>query len=200
MSGGMAAVLLAAGESRRMGATNKLALEVGGEPLVCRTARVLLEGGVDDLLVVLGHEAQVILPLLQHLPVRTTINLRYTEGQMSSVHCGLQALGGDPEGILIALADQPTLQPHDVARLIRCYRERGHYGIVVPTHQGQRGNPIALDPLQRDEILRSGRNIGCRRLIQRNPERVKAVEMASPNFVIDLDTPEDRALLLEAAS
>ncbi|ABI56915.1 nucleotidyltransferase family protein [Alkalilimnicola ehrlichii MLHE-1] len=200
MSPYMAAVLLAAGESRRMGPVNKLLLEVDGEPLVRRTARVLLEGGVGDLLVVLGHEAPRLQPLLSDLPLRTGLNPRYPEGQMSSVHCGLSALGGRPEGILIALADQPTLQPRDVARLIRCYRERGHHTIVVPTHRGQRGNPIALDPGQREAILRGGRNLGCRRLIERCPERVKAVEMASPNYVIDLDTPEDRDFLQEAVS
>lgn len=187
----IAAILLAAGESRRMGNRNKLALMVGGEPLLTRSARVLMASRVAQVVVVLGHEAELAASLVADLPVTTTVNPDYREGQMTSVHHGLAELQGTFNGVLIALADQPRLEPEDVDHLIDAFDERQGRSILVPTYEGQRGNPILLDWQHRDAILAGERNLGCRRLIERRPEEVLAVPMVNNHVVVDLDTPAD---------
>ncbi len=193
----IAAILLAAGESRRMGNRNKLTLMVGGEPLLTRSARVLMAARVAEVVVVLGHEAELAASLVADLPVTTTVNAAYREGQMTSVHHGLAELHGTFDGVLIALADQPRLEPEDVDHLIDAFDERQGRSILVPTYEGQRGNPILLDWRHRDAILAGERNLGCRRLIERCPEEVLAVPMANDHVVVDLDTPADLQRLEE---
>lgn len=191
----IAAVLLAAGESRRMGERNKLALEVDGIPLVRRTAQVLLDSRVSGVVAVLGHEAGRIRELLADLPLRIVVNEDYAEGQMSSVHCGLAALDGVYDGVMIALSDQPLIETEDIDRIVAGFAERKHGSVLVPVHDGRRGNPIVLAWEHRERILAGGRNLGCKRLIERNPELVTTVEFGHGRVTVDLDTPEDYARL-----
>lgn len=191
----VSAVLLAAGESRRMGATNKLALAVDGEPLLRHMVKTLQASRLAEVVVVLGHHAEEAQGLLQGLGVGTVINSAYQEGQMSSVHCGLEALTRSCDGVMICLADQPLLTARDIDVLIDAFARCGG-SIIVPTYQGRRGNPIVLAYAHRARILGGGRNLGCKRLIERNPELVTTVEMDNDHTVLDLDTPEDYASLL----
>jgi molybdenum cofactor cytidylyltransferase len=186
-------ILLAAGESQRMGSVNKLALLVDGQPLLRRIAQTLLASRLQELVVVLGHEADQARQLIEDLELKTVYNEHYKEGQMTSVHCGLEALTGDYEGVMINLADQPLLTPEDINSLIDTFGNRERGSVLVPTHRGQRGNPIVLATEHRGEILRSQRNLGCKRLIESNPEWVTTVEMDTEHVVFDLDTPDDYA-------
>lgn len=187
----VAAIVLAAGESRRMGGRNKLTLDIGGEPLLRRTVRTLQASRLSELVVVLGHEAGAARALLEGLDVRTVVNERYTEGQMSSVHRGLEALTRPCDGVMICLSDQPLLTADDVDFLIDAFAARPDAAILVPVHQGRRGNPIILASSQREAILAGGRNLGCKHLIDRNPGLVTTVEAPSDHVVFDLDTPAD---------
>lgn len=190
----VSAILLAAGESRRMGVTNKLALAVDGEPLLRRMVKTLVASGLAEVVVVLGHAAQEAQSLLQGLEVRTVVNSDYREGQMSSVHCGLEALQRPCDGVMICLADQPLLTTWDIDALIAAF-SRSSGSIIVPTYEGRRGNPVVLSYAHRAQILGGGRNLGCKRLIERNPDLVTTVEMDNDHVVFDLDTPEDYATL-----
>ena len=181
-------VLLAAGESRRMGEVNKLALPVAGQPLLRRTALLLMKLPLRELIVVTGHDAGTTHSLLAGLPVQTVHNAHFRDGQMSSVHAGLGALRVSSDAVLVCLADLPLLELDDLQRLIGAYRE-GETSVLVPMHRGQRGNPILLANQQREQILAGNRNLGCKRLIQNNPDMVTAVEMDNDHTVFDLDTP-----------
>jgi molybdenum cofactor cytidylyltransferase len=191
----VSAILLAAGESRRMGTLNKLALPVDGVPLLRRTTLTLLASGLREVVAVLGHEAETMRDLLDGLPLRLVENSRYREGQMSSVHCGLAALQDPCDGVMICLADQPLLTPADIDTLIEAFARCARGGILVPTWAGRRGNPVVLDYAQRGAILAGERNLGCRHLIERLPERVTTFAMPSDHVVFDLDTPADYAAL-----
>jgi len=191
----VSALLLAAGESRRMGATNKLLLELGGEPLVRRAARVLLAAALEEIVVVLGHEQARVAAALEGLPLATVLNPHYAQGQMSSVHAGLAVLGAPADGVMICLADQPLITPADLEALLRAFAGRGAKSIVVPLFEGRRGNPIVLAHEHRETILGAGRNLGCKHLVRRNPELVLGVEWANDHVVRDLDSEDDlRAL------
>ncbi len=187
----VSAVLLAAGQSRRMGVDNKLLLPIGGEPVVRRVAGRLLEAGLEDIIVVLGHDAELVASALDDLAIRTVINPDHGDGQMTSVRAGLAALSAGVDGIMICLADQPFLEVEDYRALIEAFTREAEKSVVVPTHGGRRGNPIVLAASHRDKILARGANLGCRQFIDRNPDLVATVEFSSNGFVRDIDTPAD---------
>ena len=192
----VSAIVLAAGESRRMGPANKLLLPVGGVPVLRRTLETLLACGLEEIVVVLGHQRDRVIPVLQGLPLQTTDNAHYAEGQMTSVRAGLASLRQPCDGVMVCLADQPLLTVRDLRHLMRAFGRRGDRSILVPTYLGRRGNPIILAWRQRDWILQNEPNLGCRRLIERHPERVATLEMDTDHVVFDLDTPLDYQTLL----
>jgi len=187
----IAAVVLAAGSSERMGEQNKLHLPIDGIPLLVRSLGIFLTAAIDEIVVVLGHEREKTQALIDGLPLSSVYNREHLSGQMSSVHCGLAALESKYDGIIIALGDQPSLTVADINYLIDAYRKREDVEIVVPTYQGERGNPIIISAQTRADILAGTRNLGCRKFIENNPELVQMVPMSNPAVVIDLDTPEE---------
>ncbi len=199
----VSAVLLAAGVSRRMGEVNKLELLVDGVPLLRRTAETLLASKLQEIVVVLGYQAEKAGSMLEGLAIHTIYNEVYRDGQMTSVYQGLSSLSQACDGVMICLADQPLLQTDDVNVLIeafgKCNRGRSCGSILVPTFQGKRGNPIVLDYQHRLEILNSEHNLGCKKLIEKNPELVSSFEMSNNHVVVDVDTPEQYAALTARA-
>lgn len=181
-------MLLAAGESRRMGSINKLTLPVGGKALLRRTAEMLNRCDLVELVVVVGHEQQIALELLRGLQLRSVYNEEFRNGQMTSVYCGLAALEKPCDGVMICLCDQVLLDAEDIRRICRGF-ESCPTSIMVPVYKGARGNPVVLDYAHRDAILADKKNLGCRRLIEKNPERVTTLEMPNDHVLVDLDTP-----------
>lgn len=196
----VSAVLLAAGESRRMGQVNKLELLVAGVPLLRRTAETLLASKLQEIVVVLGHQAERAGAILDGLRLKFVVNEAYREGQMTSVYQGLLSLSQACDGVMICLSDQPLLQAADVNVLIEAFGKRSHGSIIVPTYQGKRGNPIVLDYQHREDILSGGHNLGCKKLIEKTPELVSSFEMSNNHVMVDLDTPEEYAILMARES
>lgn len=187
----VSAVLLAAGESQRMGEINKLHLPIDDVPLLRRSAEVLAASKLGELIVVLGHEAQSSRALLTGLPLAIVINEHYRDGQMTSVHAGLNALKSASLGVMIALADQPLITIADINLLIDAFVHHQPESILVPTHKGQRGNPIIIADQYRESILQGKHNLGCKQLIKKNPHLVCTYEMENPHPIVDLDTLAD---------
>jgi xanthine/CO dehydrogenase XdhC/CoxF family maturation factor/CTP:molybdopterin cytidylyltransferase MocA len=194
-----AALVLAAGLSRRMGAPNKLLLSFAGEPLVVRSVRTVLHTGFDQIVVVLGHQADEVGRALEPLGVRTVLNPDFETGQVSSVRAGLAALLPPPDAVMICLADQPLLEVSDLGALKRAFRERPHGSIVVPTHEGSRGNPVVIDWASAAETLKRGTNYGCRHFLDENPEQVYRWPAPSDHFLRDIDVPGDLQPLIDRA-
>lgn len=187
----IAAVLLAAGEGKRMGGVAKPAIELQGVSLIKRALFALSGAGVDEVAVVLGHQAELVGQLVQDFPVTVVRNENYRQGQMSSVHAGLTQLSGKFDAVLVCLADQPLINSQDLIGLIAAYKQRDGGSIVVPRVGGRRGNPIIFDWNTREQILAEGKDFGCRQFIDRNPELVRVFDSENDHFVIDLDTPGD---------
>jgi len=180
----ISAIILAAGESRRMGVKNKLLLPISGEVLIRNFVKSVCASNVDEVVVVVGHEAEKIEDVLQGQPVRFVENLRYMEGMTSSIQTGIQAASAESEGLLICLADQPFIETSDFNRLIH-----GSL-IIVPVFKGLRGNPVLFSSQFRDIILQH-KGEGCRDIVLKHPECVREVEMGNDNVLQDVDTPED---------
>lgn len=193
----ISAIVLAAGQSRRMGSANKLTMPVGGVPLLRRVLESLSAVELQEIVVVLGHQAQEVLALLRGLNVRTVLNERFSEGQMSSVWAGMTALSRPCAGVMVSLGDQPLLTADDLRALILAFDRMGDRSILVPTYRERRGNPIILADRHRQAILVGDRNLGCKRLIERNPDLVAPLEMDNDHFVVDIDTMESYRAAVE---
>lgn len=187
----IAAIVLAAGSSQRMGVQNKLHLPIDGVPLLRRSLKILLASNIDEVVVVLGHDHDSTRALIDDLPLQLVYNQTHNSGQMTSVHCGLTSLKDPYDGVIIALGDQPALSVTDINYLIDAYHNRSSGEVVVPTFNGERGNPIIISENSRADILAGTRNLGCRKFIENNPELVYRVAMPNPGVVIDLDTPQE---------
>ncbi|MDO8455525.1 MAG: nucleotidyltransferase family protein [Burkholderiaceae bacterium] len=191
------AVLLAAGEGARMGYVAKPLIRLQGVPLINRQLIALSGAGVDEVVVVTGHAREAIEAQVQRFPVTLAYNANYAQGQQSSVRMGLAALSSNFDAVLIVLADQPLIGTDDLTELIAAFKKRPKGNVVVPVVNGQRGNPIVLDDVARASILASDTNLGCRNLIERQPELVYMHESHNTHFITDLDTPEDVAQLAQ---
>lgn len=185
------AVLLAAGEARRMGGRPKALLQLGGVPLIRRNLIALSGAGVDEVAVVLGHRADEVEPALRDFPVTIVRNPDFGRGQMSSMHAGVAALGARLDAIVVATADQPLLNAQDVIDLIGAFKKRGTASAVVPYVGGERGNPIILDAAVREAVLAGDANFGCRQWLAAHPERVARMDTDNRHYRVDIDSPED---------
>jgi len=191
------AVLLAAGEGRRMGGVAKPLIRLQGVPLISRQLVALSGAGVDEVVVVTGFAGREVERQIQSFPVTVVHNARHMEGQQASVRSGLEALSGPFDAVFVMPSDQPLIAADDLVELIGAFKKRPAGHVVVPVVNGQRGNPILLDEVALAEILASDTNLACRHLTDNNPEFVHAFESGNTHFIIDLDTPGDLQALAE---
>lgn len=187
----LSAIVLAAGQSRRMGRRNKLLLPIDGVPLVRRSLETLVACDFVELIAVVGHEEQRVIAALDGLDVTTVHNPAYADGQMTSVRAGLGALTRPSDGVMICLADQPAIERRDVEIIRRAFGRRGTHAVTVPTYAGKRGNPIVLERTRCDEILGRQGNFACRQFIERNADLVSTVEMERDHVIVDVDRDQD---------
>jgi molybdenum cofactor cytidylyltransferase len=185
------AVLLAAGEGRRMGGVAKPLITLQGVPLISRQLVALSGAGIDEVVVVTGYARHAIEEQVRSYVVTLAHNDAHTDGQQGSVRVGLAALSGPFDAVIVMPADQPLIGANDLIELIGAFKKRPAGHIVVPLVNGQRGNPIVLDDKALARILASDANLGCRHLIEREPELVHAYETVNTRFVTDLDTMDD---------
>jgi CTP:molybdopterin cytidylyltransferase MocA len=187
-----AAVLLAAGSGSRMGLKPKSLLELNGEPLIRRSARQLLDAGVTQLVVVLGHYAADIEVPLQGLPVHKIYNPDPDQGLVSSQRLGLQALSNNTDTVIMSLADQPLVTTQDIRTLLHAFAQyRSTTDMLFPFVNGQPGNPVLLSARARLEILAEDSGFGCKEWRQSHAARTYKMPSENLHFVTDLDRPED---------
>ena len=186
------AVLLAAGRGERMGGRPKALLELGGVPLVLRQLIALSGAGIDELVIVLGHHAASILPVIESFPVTLVHNPRPDDGQVSSQRLGLAALNPAVDAVLVALADQPLIDVEDITQVVGAFKRRpAGTSVVVPRVAGDPGNPVIFGAEVREQILAGDANIGCRQWRHAHPEAVSHFDTDNRRFTVDIDTPED---------
>ena len=185
------AVLLAAGEGRRMGGVVKGLIRLQGVPLLRRQLIALSGAGVDEVVVVTGHAQDAVEKEVLGFSVTLAHNEAFAQGQEGSVRFGLAQLNGPFDAVFIMPSDQPLIAADDLIELIGAFKKRAAGHIVVPMVDGQRGNPILLDDEARGQILASGTDLGCRHLIERQPELVHVLATANARFITDLDTLDD---------
>ncbi len=186
----VAGLILAAGQSRRMGEVNKLLIEIDGKPMVRGVAEAVLASGAGPVVAVLGHERDRVRAALGGLKLRCVYNADYAEGISSSLKRGLAALPETIDGALICLGDMPLLSAAEIDRLIAAFNPTEGRSIIVPTRRGKRGNPVLWARRFFAEMQEIAGDVGARHLIGAYPEQVAEVEMAGEGVLLDIDTPE----------
>ena len=190
----ISAIILAAGQSRRMGAANKLILPWKGGTLVERMVRTTLASRVTETIVVLGHQAETVGTVLARFKVGLVVNRSHTEGLTSSIQTGIRAVSPDSAGFLIIPADMPALRADHIDSIIGEFQSteaKDPLAIVVPVHQGQRGNPVLFSSGYRSDILSHPHPEGCRDIVQAHSHHVRSVEMSDCGILQDIDTADE---------
>ena len=197
----ISAVILAAGESKRMGKQNKLLLPVAGEALLVKLIKSVCDSDVGQVIVVIGHEAEKIRRKLNNFPLSFVYNPNFSEGMTTSIKSGVKEVSPDCDGYMICLADMPFINTSEINKLIHAYaqnRIKKNRLIVIPVYQGHRGNPVLFSTEFREDILEHKMEYGCKGVIMKNFESVKEIEMDDDSMLLDVDTLEDYQRATEA--
>ena len=184
------AIVLAAGQSRRMGNANKLLMEIEGVPLVRRTVEAVKAAQVSHVIVVTGHQDADVCAVLAGLDVTIIHNPRYAEGLSTSLKTGLDALGDDAAAAVVGLGDMPGVTAEHVDKLIAGFDPEGGKAIGVPVHNGKRGNPVLWAQRFFEDMRTVAGDVGARHLIGENETLVYEVEFGDTAVLTDLDTPQ----------
>jgi molybdenum cofactor cytidylyltransferase len=180
---------MAAGRSSRMGA-NKLLMDDGGKPIVARVVEHALAADLAEIIAVTGHQEAEVRTALAGLPVRFVPCPDYADGMSASLRCGLKALPGDVDAVLVLLGDMPRVGTGLLRRMIAAFNPTEGRAIIVPAFQGKRGNPVLWDRRFFAEMMALAGDVGARHLIGEHAELVTEIEAEDAGIFLDIDTPE----------
>jgi molybdenum cofactor cytidylyltransferase len=188
----VSAVVLAAGESKRMGKKKEL-LPIGGEPMIrVVVGKLLAARGIGEVIVVLGHRADEVGAALSGITderIELVGNRRYTEGMGTSLALGVSACSWGSAAIVIALADAPFFRTEDVDALVAAYADGAR--IAVPVNGGRRGHPVLFDGAFRGRLEELSGDSGARSILDAEKASVVEVEIADQGFLVDVDDEDD---------
>jgi molybdenum cofactor cytidylyltransferase len=184
----IAAIILAAGQSRRMG-SNKLLAQLGGKPLVRHVAEAAKASMAAEVLLVTGHDAQRVEKAVAGASAKLVHNAGYRRGMGTSLAAGLAALPENADGAVILLGDMPGITAGMIDRLLEAAASRTPMPIVMAMANGVRGNPVVLPRRHFAALRKLEGDEGARRLIAEHGDEVVTVELGEA-AASDLDTPE----------
>jgi len=185
----ISAILLAAGESKRMGKP-KLLMPMGDSTILEQTVDNLLDSDVDEVIVVLGYRAEEAMHRISSKPVKIAINPDYRHGMSTSIVAGLSLIDKKAEAAMLVLADQPFIDSKIINKLIEQYHAHTK-GIIFPKYQNRRGHPAIFSIKYKAELSRLKGDVGGREIIEKFPDDVLEVPVDSPYINIDIDTSSD---------
>jgi molybdenum cofactor cytidylyltransferase len=186
----VAAIVLAAGRSTRMGAVNKMLAEIGGKPLVRIAAEQAVASLAQPVIVVTGHEREKVEAALKGLPVRLVHNPDFSEGLGSSLRTGIAAVPEQADAAIVCLGDMPQVDAGLINRLIAAFDPDRGALVVVPSIEGRRGNPVVWSRRFFHDLMAIQGDIGARYLIGNYAEAVVEVPVGGEAALTDVDTPE----------
>jgi molybdenum cofactor cytidylyltransferase len=186
----VAAVVLAAGRSTRMGGPNKLLADIARRPLVRIAAEEALASRAKPVIVVTGHQREQVETALAGLPVQFVHNPEYADGLGTSVRAGIAAVPADADGAIVCLGDMPQVDAGLIDRLIAAFDPDQGALVVMPTFEGRRGNPVLWSRRFFPDLTAIEGDVGARHLIGRYSEAVVEVPLAGKAALVDVDTPE----------
>jgi molybdenum cofactor cytidylyltransferase len=186
----IAALVLAAGRSTRMGGPNKLLAEIGGKPLARITVEHALASRARPVVVVTGHQRDKVEAALKGLGVTFVHNPDYAEGLSTSLKAGIAALPATADGAIVCLGDMPQVDAALIDRLVAAFDPEKGALVVVPTIAGKRGNPVVWSRRFFADLAKLDGDVGARHLIGSYPEAVVEVPLTGRAALVDVDTPD----------
>ncbi|MCP4877923.1 MAG: nucleotidyltransferase family protein [Gammaproteobacteria bacterium] len=191
----IAAIVLAAGQSRRAGGQNKLLAELGDAPMINHVVRSAVESDACQVIVVTGHEAELVQKSLENYRAEIVFNPDYVSGMASSLRIGIQAVAREMDGALILLGDMPLVGNAQINQLITEFDPATERDIVVPYKDGRRGNPVLWSARYFPALKALTGDTGGRGLIIENIANVRDVPVIDDAVFTDFDTTDSLSYL-----
>ena len=185
----VSAILLAAGQSKRMGEPKQL-MPFGQSTILEQATDNLLNSAVDEVIVVLGYRAEEMKKTIAAKPVKIVINPNYQQGMSTSITAGLNLIDSQAQAVMLALGDQPSVNSQIINRLIEEFYHHDK-GIVLPTYHGKRGHPTIFAIKYKPELLKLTGDVGAREIIKDHPQDILEVVADSESVISDIDTKSD---------
>lgn len=186
----VAAIVLAAGRSTRMGGTNKLLETFEGKPLVRHAVEAALAAGLAPVVVVTGNQDAQVRSALEALGVSFAHNPDFAEGLSTSLRNGVATLGGEGDAAVVLLGDMPLVEASLIRRLVAAFESHSDAPAVVPTREGEWGNPVLLSRSLFGDVAALSGDAGARKLLASRKESVVELPVEDVSVTFDVDTPE----------
>ena len=183
-----AAVVLAAGRSTRMQA-NKLLADLNGKPLLATTIEQIQASGVDEIVVVTGHDAEAVAAALSHTKVVIIHNPQYAGGLSTSVRCGIAAVRNF-DAAFICLGDMPLIRAADMQRMMLKFNVEQGRIVIAPTYRDQLGNPVLWGSKHFTALMELEGDRGARSLLEAQREQITEIAVEHEGILLDADTPD----------
>ncbi len=195
----VAALVLAAGSSTRMG-SNKLLADIQGQPMIARTVERIAQSRVEKIMVVTGHQAEDVSSALQGQGVEFVHNVNFALGLSTSLRLGVSKVQNSCDAILVCLGDMPLIEARDINRMIAAFNPTENRSIVVPVHGSKFGNPVLWGASHFANLMTCEGDRGARGLLENLREEAVEIAVEHEGVVLDADTPEALALIRSIAS
>ena len=184
----ISAILLTAGQSKRMNGENKLTKEIQGAPLIKHSVKSILASSIDELIVVLGHQKETIEKLIdKNKKIKFVFNKDFESGIASSIKTGLNNLSEKTEAFFICLGDMPMVNPNIYNQLIKSINKKE---IIVPTYKGQQGNPVLFAKSMKEKIINISGDVGAKKILELNKDKILNLEINDQCVTKDFNTQD----------
>jgi len=185
----ISAILLTAGQSKRMDGENKLTKEIQGTPLIKHSVKNILASSIDELIVVLGYQKETIEKLIdKNKKIKFVFNKDFENGMASSIKAGLNNLSEKTEAFFICLGDMPMVN-HDIYNQL--IKSKDNKEIIIPTYKGQQGNPVLFNKSMKEKIMSITGDVGAKKILELNKEKILNLEINDQSIVKGFNTQGD---------
>ena len=185
----ISAILLAAGQSKRMVGENKLVKKIQGIPLIKHSVKNILASSVDELIIVLGYQKEIIEKLIdKNNKIKCVFNKDFESGMASSIKIGIDNLSDKTEAFFICLGDMPMVN-HDIYNQL--IKSKDNKEIIVPTYKEQQGNPVLFDKSMKEKVLDIRGDVGAKKILELNKDKILNLEINDQSIAKGFNTQDD---------
>ena len=185
----ISAILLAAGQSKRMNGENKLTKKIQGIPLIKHSVKNILSSSVDELIVVLGYQKEIVEKFIgKNEKMKIVFNKNFENGMASSIKTGLNHFSEKTEAFFICLGDMPLISHNIYNQLIK---SKNNKEIIVPTYKGQQGNPVLVDKSMKEKIRNISGDAGAKKILELNKDKILNLEIDNQSITKGFDTQDN---------
>ena len=185
----ISAILLAAGQSKRMTGENKLTKEIKGIPLIKLSVKNILDSSIDELIIVFGYQKEIIEKLIdENKKIKPVFNKDFESGIGSSIKTGLKHMSKKTTAFFICLGDMPLVN-QDIYNLL--IKSKNNKEIIIPTYKGQQGNPILFLISMKEKIMNIQGDVGAKKILELNKDKIMSVQIDDQGITKDFNTEEN---------